>query len=89
MDFNITCKHASIEAFDYKQVSLEVVGASTEDILNQICVEDAVKHYGNGEVLSCITSSSIVYHTHICDLLEEIGIEAVKEYFNLVEKENV
>jgi hypothetical protein len=67
MNLSLSCKSVNVESNNYYKVDVEINDVEISDILDQIEIDDAIRHYDEDKVL------------------EEIGIERVKEYFSLVE----
>lgn len=85
IDLNINCECIGIDPMNANDISVDIYDVEIENILNQIDIEDVVKHYGENDLIDEI----IIYSDYINDnygtVLDEIGKDVCIDYFDIEE----
>jgi hypothetical protein len=76
MNIDLSCDHASISPSGYKSMNVLVSNVDYEEILDQIKIEDVIKHFSTKDVLDCIHISDVIDHYGEEELFNNMDLSA-------------
>ena len=71
MDITLNVKSAVIEAYGYRQVSVELVDVDNDEVMNNFTIEQFVNKFGLSEVLDFIGSDECKEHFELTEIVDE------------------
>lgn len=92
IDLRLVADSIKTEMKSYNQMETEINGVDSEELLNYFDVKDFIEHFESQdiigemdfyEVLKNISVDDAVKYYSVDEILDEIGEEACKRYFNI------